>query len=126
MKSYMELFSITQQEIKSTRIYLKRFNKEMFKVEELLELVTLKALIREVREHAIRRKLYALLDKSLLKLKQVMENHIWVEEVDLLWHEPQYFFFTKTTSIRDLPNKIILVVEMETQERTMKDQPMGI
>jgi len=84
MKSYMELFSITQQEIKSTQIYLKRFNKEMFKVEELLELVTLKALIREVREHAIRRKLYALLDKSLLKLKQVMENHIWVEEVDLL------------------------------------------
>jgi hypothetical protein len=56
----------------------------MFKVEELLELVTLKALIREVREHAIRRKLYALLDKSLLKLKQVMKNHIWVEEVDLL------------------------------------------
>ena len=66
-KSYMELFSITQQEIESTWIYLKRFNKEMFKVEELLELVTLKALIREVREHVIRRKLYVLLDKSLLK-----------------------------------------------------------
>jgi hypothetical protein len=35
-------------------------------------------------------------------------------------------FFTKTTNTRDLPNKIILVVEMKAQERTMKDQPMGI
>lgn len=56
----------------------------MFKVEKLLELVTLKALIRQVRKHAILRKIYALLDKSLLKLKQVLENHIWVEEADLL------------------------------------------
>jgi len=63
----------------------------MFKVEELLELVTLKALIRQVRKHAILRKIYALLDKSLLKLKQVLENHIWVEEADLLWHEPRFF-----------------------------------
>jgi hypothetical protein len=61
----------------------------------------------------------------LLKLKQVLENHIWVEEADLLWHEPR-FFFRKTTNTKDLPNKIILVVEMKAQERTMKDQPMGI
>jgi len=45
-------FTHTQQESESTWTYLKRFNEEMLKVKELLELVVLKALIRGVREHA--------------------------------------------------------------------------
>jgi hypothetical protein len=56
----------------------------MLNVEELLELIALETLIKRVREHVIWRKLYALLDKSLLKVKQVMKNHIQVEEADLL------------------------------------------
>jgi hypothetical protein len=49
----MELFGVTKQEGKYTRIYLKRFNKEMLKVEELLKLVALEALIKGVNEHAL-------------------------------------------------------------------------
>jgi len=50
-KSSMELFGVTQQEGEFTRAYLKRFDEEMLKVEELLEQVALEALIRGAREH---------------------------------------------------------------------------
>jgi len=56
----------------------------MLKVEEFLELIALKVLIRAVKEHVIWSKLHALLDKSLLKVKQDMKNYIQVEEADLL------------------------------------------
>jgi len=46
--------------------------KEMFKVKELLKLIALEVLIRGVREHALWRKHYALPNKSLLKVKQVV------------------------------------------------------
>jgi hypothetical protein len=49
----MELFGVTQQEGKYTRIFLKRFNEEMLKVEELLKSVALEALIKGVNEHAL-------------------------------------------------------------------------
>ena len=48
----------------------------MFKVKKLLEPVALKAFIKGLREHTFWIKLYALPDKSLLKVKQVMENYI--------------------------------------------------
>jgi len=51
----------------------------MVKVEELLKSIALEVLIGRVREHTLLRKFYALLDKSLLKVKQVMKNHIQVE-----------------------------------------------
>jgi len=44
-------------------------------MEELIELITLKALISLVRKHSSWKDLYAPLDKSLMKVKQVMENH---------------------------------------------------
>jgi hypothetical protein len=47
---------------------LKRFNEEIFKVEEFLELVPLETLIRGIREHVIWRELYALPEKSLFKV----------------------------------------------------------
>jgi hypothetical protein len=52
-KTFTELFSVAQKKSESIRAYLRRFNAEMFKVEELIESVTLKALIRGVREHAL-------------------------------------------------------------------------
>ena len=45
----------------------------MLNMEELLELITLEALIKGIRKYALRRKLYALLDKSLFKMKKVMK-----------------------------------------------------
>jgi hypothetical protein len=56
----------------------------MIKVRELLKPIDLKVLTREVREHTFWIKVYALPVKSLLKVKQVMENYILVEEVDFL------------------------------------------
>jgi hypothetical protein len=64
----------------------------MLNVKELTEPVALEALIKRVREHVIWRKLYVLPDRSLSKVKQFMENHIWVEEVSLLRDEPPCFY----------------------------------
>jgi uncharacterized protein YjfI (DUF2170 family) len=99
-KNSTKLFDVTQQEDESTQAYLNRFNEEMLKMKKLLELVALKALIRGVKQHALYKKLYALLDKSLLKVKQVMENHIRVEEV--ICYDMDLFVCTKTTNMKDL------------------------
>jgi len=56
----------------------------MLNEEELLELVDLEALIRGVRDHALWRRRYVLQDRSLLKVKQVMENHIRAKDASLL------------------------------------------
>jgi hypothetical protein len=53
-------------------------------MKELLKLVALETLVREVKEHALWRKLYVFPDKNLLKMKQAMENHIRVEKTSLL------------------------------------------
>lgn len=63
----------------------------MLKMKRLLESVASKVLISEVKEHTLGRELYALLDKSLFKMKRVIENHIWVEEASVLRHEPPCF-----------------------------------
>jgi hypothetical protein len=52
-KSSTKLFGVTQQEGESTQTYLKRFNENMYKVEKLIELIALEALMRGVREHVI-------------------------------------------------------------------------
>jgi hypothetical protein len=83
-KSFTKLFSVTQQKGKPTHTYLKRFNKEMLKVEEFIESINIEALMRKVKEHALWRKLYTLPDKSLLKVKQIMKNHIRVENACVL------------------------------------------
>lgn len=51
--SCIELFGITQAKDKSSKAYLKRFNKEMLMVENLIELIASKALISEVREKTL-------------------------------------------------------------------------
>lgn len=51
-----------------------------------------KALISEVRKHALWRKLYVIPDKSLFKVKQVMKNYIRVEKVRVLLHESFFFY----------------------------------
>jgi hypothetical protein len=42
-KTFIELFSVTQQEGESTQVYLRRSNVEMLKVEELIEPIALEA-----------------------------------------------------------------------------------
>jgi hypothetical protein len=49
-------------------------------------------LIYGVREHDLWRKIYILLDRSLLKVKQVIKNHIRVGKVNMLQHVPLYFY----------------------------------
>ena len=44
-KSSTKLFRITQIKDESTRVYLKRFDEEMFKVEDLIKLIASEALI---------------------------------------------------------------------------------
>jgi hypothetical protein len=51
----------------------------------------MEVLIKGVMEHAFWRKLYVLSDRSLFKVKQFMENHIWVE-ASLFRHGPPYFY----------------------------------
>jgi len=96
-------------------------------MKELIESLTLEALIRGVNEHAFWRKLYALpkKKKSLLNMKQSIKNHIWMKEV-LVCYDLGLFVFTRTSNMKDLPSEIILLVEMDAREITMKDQPMII
>jgi hypothetical protein len=55
-KSSTELFGITEVKDEFMRVYLKTFNKEMLKVEELIELIALEALISGVKEKKSYRK----------------------------------------------------------------------
>jgi len=48
-----ELFSIIQLEKKRFGAYLKRFNEEMLKVKNLLELMAIEALINEIHNYSI-------------------------------------------------------------------------
>jgi hypothetical protein len=91
-KSSTKLFGITQAGRESTQAYLKRFNEDMLKVEELIKPLDPEALIRGVKECSLWRDLYALHDRGLMKVKQVMENHIRVEEVNILRHRPSCFY----------------------------------
>jgi hypothetical protein len=52
-KTFIKLFSWAQQVGESTRVYLRRFNVMMLKIEELIEPVALEALIRGEREHVL-------------------------------------------------------------------------
>jgi hypothetical protein len=63
---------------------LKRFSEEMLHMEELIESMTLEALINEVKECSMLKGLYALPDRSFMKVKQVMKNHIRVEKINIL------------------------------------------
>ena len=73
------------------RAYMKRFNEEMLKLKDLIELIALEALIRRVREKHLWKELYALLDRRLLKVKEAMENYIRVKETSTLCHDPPHF-----------------------------------
>jgi len=52
------------------RAYLKRFNKKMLKVKELIKPMTFEALMGGVKGKALWKELYALLNRSFLKVKQ--------------------------------------------------------
>jgi hypothetical protein len=52
-KSLTELVSITHLKGESARAYLKRFNEKMLKVENLLELMAIKALISGINNYSL-------------------------------------------------------------------------
>jgi len=39
-------------------------------------------------ERVLWREIYTMPDRSLLKVKQDIENHLWVEEASVLGHKP--------------------------------------
>jgi hypothetical protein len=92
----------------------------MFKVKKLIDLVALKALISGVREHSLRKNLYALLDRSLLKVKQAMKNHIWVEEASMLRYGPPRFY--QKVRMRNLSNGIVLLPKIIIPKNVRKSQ----
>jgi hypothetical protein len=96
---------------------LKRFNDEMLKVKELLESIALEILIKGVNKYTLWRKIYILPERNLLKVKQVMGNHIQVEKANYYNIDP--LFITWTT--KDLPSEIILLVEMNARGITLRD-----
>jgi len=79
----------------STQTYLKRFDEEMLKVKELIESIAFEDLISGVKEWGLWKELYALPNKSLLKVKYSMKNHIQVKKVSVEWHESLYFYKKK-------------------------------
>lgn len=81
----------------------------MLKIEELSKPATSKTLISRVRKCSMWKDLYALLDRNPLKVKLVMENHIRVEEANLLRYEP---LCTRRMRMRNLSNIIVLLVEI--------------
>jgi hypothetical protein len=62
--------------MKTLIAYLKRFNKKIIKVKDLFELSTEDALFNRVYDSFLWKHLYDFLDKTLIKVKQVMKNHI--------------------------------------------------
>jgi hypothetical protein len=62
--------------MKTLIAYLKRFNKKIIKVKDLFELLTEDALFNRVYDSFLWKHLYDFLDKTLIKVKQVMKNHI--------------------------------------------------
>ena len=92
----------------------------MFKVKKLIDLVALKALISGVKEHSLRKNLYALLDRSLLKVKQAMKNHIWVEEASMLRYGPPRFY--QKVRMRNLSNGIVLLPKIIILRNVRKSQ----
>jgi len=76
----------------------------MLKVKELTELIASKALINGVGECSLWNDLYALANRSLLKVKQVMQNHIQLEKL-ICWNMGLHIS-TKSFKIRNLSNRI--------------------
>lgn len=85
-KSSTKLFSITHHKVK-----MKRFNKEMLKVEGLIGLVAIEALINGIHNYSMWKWLHAFLDRTLLIVQQAMEKHIRVEEVSVSKQEHSCF-----------------------------------
>jgi len=79
-KSSTELFGIIQGEKESTQAYLRRFNKEMLRVEDLLEPIACEALIKGVRSEELWKQLHPVQNRTLLRVKHMIESHIRVKE----------------------------------------------
>jgi len=69
----------------------------MLSVEDLIEPITTKALISRVYNYSLLEKLYTVSNKSLLSIKHVIKNHIWVEEASEL--DQGTYIFTHKKSL---------------------------
>lgn len=85
----------------------------MLKAEKFFEPITSKALISGVKEKILWKKLYALLDRRLLKVKQAIDNYIQVEEVSMTRHDPLVFQEISNlkgpSNMVSQPNRITLI-----------------
>jgi hypothetical protein len=63
-KNFPKLFGVTLAKNKLIQACLKRFNKEMLKVEKLIKHMAFEAMICGVKEKALWKKLYSLLIRS--------------------------------------------------------------
>jgi hypothetical protein len=85
----------------------------MLKAEKFIEPITSKSLISGVKEKILWKKLYALLDRRLLKVKQAIDNYIQVEEVSMTRHDPLVFQEINNlkgpSNMVSQPNKIALI-----------------
>uniref|UniRef100_U7E2F4 Retrotransposon gag domain-containing protein n=1 Tax=Populus trichocarpa TaxID=3694 RepID=U7E2F4_POPTR len=79
-KSFAELFRVIQGGKESTLAYMRRFNEEMLQVKDLLEPITCEALIKGVRNEELWKQLHPLQNRTLKRVKQMIESHIRVEE----------------------------------------------
>jgi len=82
-KSITELFAITQWDDENTREYLHIFNEKILRTKDLLESITIKALINRVRNYFLWERLYIPPNKNLLSVKYLMKNYIRVEEASI-------------------------------------------
>lgn len=73
-------------------------------------------MIYGVREHDLWRKIYILLDRSLLKVKQVIKNHIRVGKVNICYNM-YLFIFTRKVNRKNLLSGIILLIESKLKEK---------
>ena len=75
-----EIKKKTQPKDESTKTYIQRFNKEMFKLERVLEFIATRVLINRVYNYYLWERLYTLLKQNLFNIKHTMENYIKVKK----------------------------------------------
>ena len=79
-----------QWEDESIRVYIQRFNEEMFNMERL-ELIAIEVLINRVYNYYLWERLYTLPKQNLFSIKHAMGNYIKVKKASLTRQGHLYF-----------------------------------
>jgi len=84
-KNIIELFTITQQEDKSTRANLQRFNKKMLNVKKLFEPIAIETLINGVYNYFLMGNvIYSLHGRNIVIVKQAIQDYIGMKKAILI------------------------------------------